>query len=229
MCPRTQQDPAGGPFGGIPEDAVAFYAELVADNSRTWWLEHKARYDANVREPVAHLGEVLAEEFGEPSLFRPHRDVRFSKDKRPYKEHQGAFVKTAETSGWYVQISADGLTTAAGIYAATPDQVARLRAAVDADRTGRSLERIAGALRDNGFEIGGERIKTRPRGIPEDHPRLELLRHKTLTAARDHGVPAWLTTPACADKVREDWRAMRPLVEWLDEHVGPPEAGARRR
>lgn len=213
---------------GIPLDAVAFYEDLRASNSREWWAANKERYAASVREPMAHLGDVLTEEFGEPRLFRPHRDVRFSKDKAPYKDHQGLFVPTSARMGWYVQVGSDGLRTAGGFYAAESDQLARYRASVSDDVVGDRLVAIVDALSDSGFEIGGDVLVTRPRGIPADHPRLGLLRHRTLTASRDHGAPDWLEADEVADRVREDWVAMRPLIEWCAQYVGASERPGRR-
>lgn len=214
---------------GIPLDAVAFYRELEASNSREWWAANKERYAVSVREPLAHLGDVLTEEFGEPRLFRPQRDVRFSKDKSPYKDHQGLFVPTSARMGWYLQVGADGLRTAGGFYASESDQVARYRASVVDDVAGARLAGIVKALRDSGFDIGGDVLATRPRGIPGDHPRLELLRHRTLTASRDHGTPDWLESDEVTDRVRADWAAMRPLLEWCAQYVGASEkAGGRR-
>jgi uncharacterized protein (TIGR02453 family) len=213
---------------GIPLDAVEFYRALAASNTREWWAAHKERYAASVREPMAHLGDVLTDEFGEPRLFRPHRDVRFSKDKRPYKDHQGLFVPTSARMGWYVQVGADGLRTAGGFYACESDQLARYRASVSDDVAGARLTAIVDALSDSGFEIGGDLLATRPRGIPAGHPRLELLRHRTLTASRDHGVPPWLEADEAADRVRRDWAAMRPLIEWCDQYVGASDKPGRR-
>ena len=208
------------PFEGIPVDAVQFYADLGRDNSRTFWAANKDRYESSVRGPFTELVHVLADEFGEPSIFRPHRDTRFSSDKSPYKLHQGALVRAEEGIGWYVQVSADGLVTGGGFHHHAPDQVARFRAAVDQDTTGRALEQIVLELDAEGFEVGGEQLKTRPRGAPADHPRLYLLRHKSLTAFKPHGTPSWLSTPEVLDHVREDWEAIRPLVSWISAHVG---------
>jgi len=213
---------------GIPLDAVEFYRALGSSNTREWWAAHKERYAASVREPMSHLGDVLTEEFGEPRLFRPHRDVRFSKDKAPYKDHQGLFVPTSARMGWYVQVGADGLRTAGGFYASESDQVARFRASVLDDVVGARLVAIVDTLSDNGFEIGGDVLVTRPRGIPADHPRLGLLRHRTLTATRDHGVPHWLEADEVVDRVRGDWVELRPLIEWCDQYVGASEKPGRR-
>ena len=213
---------------GIPLDAVEFYRALGSSNTREWWAAHKERYAASVREPMSHLGDVLTEEFGEPRLFRPHRDVRFSKDKAPYQDHQGLFVPTSARMGWYVQVGADGLRTAGGFYASESDQVARFRASVLDDVVGARLVAIVDTLSDNGFEIGGDVLVTRPRGIPAEHPRLRLLRHRTLTATRDHGVPHWLEADEVVDRVRGDWVELRPLIEWCDQYVGASEKPGRR-
>lgn len=121
--------------------------------------------------------------------------------------------------GWYVQLSADGLMTAGGWYMATPEQVARYRDAVVAERSGSALEGIVGPLLADGYELGGDQLKTAPRGYDRDHPRIGLLRRKALTASRHHGTPAWLDTPEVVQRVAEDWRAYRPLLEWLRDHV----------
>lgn len=216
-------------FDGVPVDAYAFYRELAEDNSKAWWEQHKARYLANVREPMTELGELLAPRYGEPQVFRPHRDVRFSADKAPYKEHQGVFVRTSQTIGWYVQVSAAGLLTAGGGYHFAPDQLARYRQAVDESLTGRPLVRIVEGLRAKGFAIRGDLLATRPRGIDPDHPRLELLRHKSLTAGRDHGTVAWIASAELPRQIDADWTATRDLVQWLTDHVGPSEETERRR
>lgn len=207
-------------FQGIPFEAVDFYEELEVNNSRHWWAAHRGRYDTAVRAPMEALGGALEDEFGEVKVFRPNRDVRFAQDKSPYKTHQGVVVSTASRMGWYVQISAEGLMTAAGWYAASPGQVARYRAALDDEELGAELQRIVAELRGAGFVVDGERLKTRPRGAAPDHPFLDLLRHRTLTAAREYGAPDWLATPEVPGRVRGDWRAYRPLIEWLARHVG---------
>jgi uncharacterized protein (TIGR02453 family) len=206
---------------GIPTDAVAFYAELEANNNnRAWWAANKERYERSVREPFSAMTDALADEFGEARVFRPYRDVRFSRDKSPYKTEQGAIASGPEGTGYYVRVGSDGLTTGGGYMHAMPDQVARYRAAVDADATGDQLTDIVDALRRKGFQIGGETLATRPKGVAADHPRIELMRHKSLIAWRDHGTPAWMSTGSVVRHVRDDWRAIRPMVDWIREHVG---------
>ncbi len=105
-------------FGGFTDEAFSFYEGLQGDNSKPYWTSHKETYERHVREPLTELCAELEDEFGAVKLFRPYRDVRFSKDKTPYKTHQGGH--TAE--GFYIQIDADGLMVAGGMYAPTPDQ-----------------------------------------------------------------------------------------------------------
>ncbi|MEZ7240320.1 DUF2461 domain-containing protein [Rhodococcus sp. GXMU-t2271] len=202
-------------FTGFPAAALDFYEDLEADNSKPFWAAHKAVYDDCVRGPMLALLAELEPEFGAGKAFRPHRDVRFSADKSPYKTHQGGFVQTGPGVGFYVQIDAAGLRVAGGFYRGSSAQVAAFRAAVDDTRRGPRLEPLVRRLHRAGYEIGGERLKTRPRGVAEDHPRLDLLRHKSLTAARTHPSPEWIDTPRTLDEVRTAWRDVRPLVEWL--------------
>ena len=210
-------------FRGIPIDALDFYEDLEGDNSRTWWQANTQRYATSVRAPMEALVDLLEDEFGPAKLYRPHRDVRFGKDKTPYKDHQGALATQVGGMGWYVEVGAAGLMTGGGFYPTGTDQVPRYRTAVDAPASGQRLQEVVDGLLVQGFELRGETVATRPRGVPADHPRLGLMRHKVLFAARQHGAPDWLTTAGAADRVREDWRALRPLVDWLTEHVGPSE------
>jgi uncharacterized protein (TIGR02453 family) len=206
-------------FEGVPLAALDFYEDLEADNSKAWWAAHRTTYDECVRAPMAALAAELEGEFGPALLFRPHRDVRFSKDKSPYKTHQGAFVAAREGVGYYVQVSAAGLLTAAGWHP-RGEQILTFREAVDSP-AGSELDRLVAALTAEGFDLDGDRLATRPRGMPPGHPREHLLRHKSLTMGRDHGAPDWLPTPRTAERVRADWRRLRPLVEWFDQHLGP--------
>ena len=146
--------------------------------------------------------------------------MRFAKDKSPYKTHQGAVVHTAPGVGWYVQIGAPGLFVAGGLYAATPEQLSRLRTTLDDDVRGAEFESIADKLVAAGYTLGGDKLKTRPKGYPIDHPRIDLLRHKSLVMSREFGAPDWLETPRAATEIRKSWESLRPIVEWLGAVVG---------
>ncbi|HEY8301354.1 MAG TPA: DUF2461 domain-containing protein [Jatrophihabitans sp.] len=204
-------------FTGIPLAALDFYEDLEADNSKAFWTEHKHVYDEQVKAPLQALAEALAKDFGAPKFFRPYRDVRFSKDKTPYKTHQGIWF--GETS-MYFQVSAAGLFVASGYWHTESPQVERLRRAIDDDVPGKALETAVAAVRRKGFEVGGDQLTRVPSGYAKDHPRADLLRHKTLTASRELGCPDWLPTPRAKTEIVKAAKAMSPLVAWLDTHVG---------
>lgn len=207
-------------FDGFPFAGLDFYEDMEADNSKAFWTAHKHVYEASVRAPMTALTAELEEEFGTAKIFRPYRDVRFSKNKTPYKSHQGAFVSVASGAGWYVQIGAPGLFVAGGVYSMTPEQLARLRTTIDDEVRGNELQALLDELTTAGYELGGDRLKTKPKGYSLDHPRIELLRHKSLVVRRDFGAPDWLETPQAATEIRAAWRDMRPLVDWLGAVVG---------
>lgn len=206
-------------FTGFPVAALDFYDDLEVDNTKAFWEKHKAVYDASVKAPMTALCAALEPEFGPAKIFRPYRDVRFAKDKTPYKTHQGAFVRVGEATGWYVEVSPRGVRTGAGFYEASSGRLAAFRAAVAHDRFGPELEQVLAQLAEQDFEIGGDRLKTTPRGYDAGHPRIELLRHRSLTVGHQLGFEPVIHTPELLDLVRDDWRALRPLVEWVAEHV----------
>ncbi|GGG23666.1 TIGR02453 family protein [Rhodococcoides trifolii] len=207
-------------FTGIPFAALDFYEDLEADNSKIWWTAHKEIYDQSVRAPMTALAAELEKEFGTAKLFRPYRDVRFSNDKTPFKTHQGLFVDVGPSVGYYLHIDAAGLFIAGGFYSSTPETIARFRAAVDDDVRGPELETIMRTAQKKGFERGGDSLKTKPRGYDADHPRIELLRHKSLTASKKFGSPAWLETTEALGHIRAEWRKLTPLVEWSGQVLG---------
>lgn len=206
-------------FAGIPLAGADFFGELRFNNERAWWLANKERWERDVRRPLTQLCSALEGEFGAAKLFRPYRDTRFSADKTPYKDHQGCVVMTGPAMGLYVQLSTDGLMTGGGWYEPIPEMVARYRAAVH-ESPGAELVRIIDDLEQRGFEIGGDLLKTAPRGFTSDHPRIGLLRRKHLLASVQHGTPDWLSTPDAVAHVRADWLTYRPLLDWLAAHVG---------
>jgi uncharacterized protein (TIGR02453 family) len=206
-------------FTGFPVAALDFYDDLEVDNTKSFWEAHKHVYIESVKAPMTALCTALADEFGPAKIFRPYRDVRFSKDRTPYKTHQGAYVGVGPATGWYVEISPQGLRTGAGFYEASGTRLAAYREAVAHERFGPELEALVAGLKGQGFEVGGDTLKTHPRGFDSDHPRIELLRHKSLTLGQQHGFGPEIHTPAALDLVRNDWRTLRPLVEWAQRHV----------
>jgi uncharacterized protein (TIGR02453 family) len=204
-------------FKGWPDSALAFYEGLEEDNSKAYWLDHKETYERDVKVPMDELLAELSPEFGEHKLFRPYRDTRFSRDKSPYKTAIAARIGEG-----YIQFSANGLFTGAGMYHMMPDQLARFRNAVAADASGRSLQKVIATLTKAGLDVHAmEELKTAPKGYPKDHPRIELLRKKGLVASRGWEPAAWLATAGAKKRVTDVLRATKPLLRWLDANVGP--------
>jgi uncharacterized protein (TIGR02453 family) len=213
-------------FRGWTDAALDFYEGLEVDNSRGYWQAHKKVYDEQVRGPMEALLAELADEFGQAKVFRPHRDIRFSADKSPYKTHVGA---TLANHG-YVQVSAGGLAVASGTYVFATDQLARYRRAVALDLTGEALAKTVAEARAAGLTItSAGTLTTAPRGYSRDHPRIELLRMKGLVTWKGWPVEPWLATAEAKDKVVAVLRASVPLVQWLDINVGASETGRSYR
>jgi uncharacterized protein (TIGR02453 family) len=212
-------------FRGWPAEALEFFEGLEADNTKTYWELNKPVYEDQVRAPMQALLDELAPTYGEGKIFRPYRDVRFSKDKSPYKTNIGAMVGDN-----YVQLTANGLSAGSGMWEMAPDQLERYRAAVDADRSGRTLVGIVSAAKDAGLDVTGHDVlKSAPRGYPKDHPRIELLRYKGLVTWREWPVAAWLGTAGAKDRIVGFLEASKPLNAWLRSNVGPSTMPERRR
>ncbi len=206
-------------FAGFPVAALDFYDDLEVDNTKSYWEKHKATYDNDIKGPMIALVSALAPEFAldrqSYKVFRPYRDVRFAKDKTPYKTNQGAYVAVGPATGWYVEISARGVRTGGGCYEMSGPRLAAFRDAVADDTTGAQLTRITTKLTKNGWELGGEQLKTAPRGYDADHRRIDLLRHKSLYAGKSYAFDKVIHSPDLLDEVRADWHALRPLIDWL--------------
>lgn len=203
-------------FNGWPEEALDFYDDLEADNSKTFWTTRKAIYTEKILRPMTELTEELAPDLGEPKIFRPYRDVRFSNDKSPYKTNIAAVLG----GECYIQLSAEGLAAAAGMWEMDSEQLARYRDAVDDDRAGQELERIIAALEATGASIHAHSaLKSAPRGYSVDHPRIELLRLKGVTAWRQWPVEPWLETAAAKDRILDFFITTFPLRTWLTTNV----------
>ena len=215
--PAVSRGPdADNRFRGWPPGVPDFFDDLEMDNTKTFWAAHKQFYLDSVRRPMEALLAELAPEFGEGRIFRPYRDTRFSPDKSPYK-----ITIAGHNDAGYFSLSADALGVGSGLYQPSSPQLARFRAAVADGDTGAQLVDMVKELRARRIQVSAhETLKTAPRGYPGDHPRIELLRHKGLTAWREWTAGPWLSTAAPKRRVVEALRAMAPLREWLDANVG---------
>jgi len=223
-------------FTGFPKTAPAFFHELAVEMNRDWFLANKERYEA---EWVAPMKELLADvsariapaykpvKLSEPKVMRIHRDVRFAKDKTPYKTHIGAAITLAGrkigeggTTAMYIHLGTDEEFVGVGTYFFEPDKLAIWRKKV-AGKDGAELMKIVTKLRKAGYTVGGhDDYKKVPKPHSEDHPHAELLKWKGLTAAPGELPRGILHKPALAKWLGDHGVALAPIVTWLHTKIG---------
>ena len=211
-------------FLGLPPGLFAFFTDLSQDNSKAFWQANADRWEREVRDPMHALLAELADEFGTLRLFRPHRDVRFSPDKSPYKLWTGATTETQAVGGcgYYLEASAAGMVAGYGTMLMASDQLSRFRVAIDDDRSGAAFEQLNDSLAAQSLPLchGAENpLKTAPRGYSADHPRIRFLRWKGAAVVQEWPRADWMHTTAALDAVRAVWRGAAPLKSWLERHV----------
>ena len=217
-------------FAGWPKPALQFFHGLKRDNSKAYFEAHRQVYEEQVRQPMEALLAELEKDLGpdiEVKIFRLNRDLRFSPDKRPYKEHLGAYLSSPRAGGVYLQVSNDGVYVAVGSHEMAPDQLTRFRDAV-AGKEGEKLARIVAALAKDGYQVTEPRFKRVPAGYPADHPRGDLLRSKGLMASRNWKPGPWLHTVEAKERLRQAIKDSKALTSWLDAQVGPSREPARQ-
>ena len=203
------------PFKGFPPEGLEFFRELAAHNKRDWFLAHKDVYEHACRAPMQALAAELEPRLGKAKISRINRDVRFSRDKAPYKTYIAAGM-----GGNYISLSPEGLFVGGGFYGADPGALQRFRAAVDEDTTGRRIQAIVTTLRRRGYEVRShETLSSAPRGYSPDHPRIDLLKMKDIFAGRRFAPAAWLATAKARGRIDRVITDTAPLVKWLRQHV----------
>ena len=182
------------PFEGFPREGIEFLKRLKRNNNRPWFEKHKGEYESHVKLPMQSLIAALKPHFDKfapefdvnprRSMFRVYRDVRFSKDKTPYKTHvAGHFVlrgkpKGIEGSGYYLHIEPGEVFLGGGIYMPDGEQIKRIRRAI-ADRSEQFLSIISDRRFKKRFgRIEGDKLQRVPQGYEPDHPMAEWLKHK---------------------------------------------------
>lgn len=223
-------------FSGFPAEMYEFWEQLEANNNREWFQRHKAEFESAIKTPMRLLCDELEAKYGDAHVFRINRDIRFSKDKSPYKLEQGAVFGESISAGFYFHVDADGIMIGCGYPELAADQLERFRAAVAADTTGAAFETVVRTLRRGGFDVGslqGNQIaepdlKRVPKPYPPDHPRGDFLRLKKIVAVKTFDRPAWLSKRVATKRIAENWEKTRPLVQWMTEHVGESSSPRRR-
>lgn len=220
-------------FSGFADSEGKFFKALARRNEREWFLAHKAEYEEGWQKPMkALLAEVREAidrayahaDLDEPKVFRIFRDVRFSKDKSPYKTHIGGFIplkrsgkKTTDLPmALYFHVGASEVFGAAGHYMMEKESLERFRVSVASDKHGKELDRIIEKLHRSGFKADShDTFKRVPKGYDPAHPRAEMLKRKGLTV----GFPALpkgiLESPKLTKWLSDACKKSAPLVEWL--------------
>ncbi len=241
----TARRPGEGPeFRGFRPAALTFLRRLARHNTREWFERNRALYETEVRDPLRSLVEemdvrlarIAPEITGDPrrSVFRIHRDVRFSADKSPYKTnaacqfyHHDAGRGAGQDAdgagaGLYVQVADGECFVAGGIWMPARAALARIRQALSEDAGG--LERIleAPAFRRRFKALDREAMLTRlPRGYEDGHPAARWLRYKSFTATRPL-TERQVTSPRLPALLQRDFATLIPLVRWLNAAIGYP-------
>ena len=217
-------------FPGFTAEAVKFLRSLKRNNRREWFQPRKHLYDQHVKEPmlslVASLNAGLArfapDYVTDPkkAIFRIYRDTRFSHDKTPYKTHVAAsFSRRGPgrlgTGGFYFSVSPDGIEVAGGIYHPEPEILLLVRTHIAEQHE--ELRRILAAKKTRSLLGGlqGAELTRAPKGFDPDHPAIGWIKMKDwiLDITLDASLA---TTPALHDEILVRFRAMAPLIDYLN-------------
>jgi len=223
-------------------EALAFLRGLTRHNTRPWFEAHRGDYEQHVKQPMADLVEEMdlrmarfaPEMVGDPkrSMFRLHRDIRFSRDKSPYKTHAacwlfhgGGSAKVGREAhgggaGFYFHLQPGASFVGGGCWMPPRPALLKFRAAIAADLRG--FERVVRApslLRRFRGLSEEEMLKRTPRGYAEDHPAARWLRHQSFTVGRRLS-DAQVTSARLTAILETDYRTMLPLVRWLNGTLG---------
>lgn len=211
-------------------ELFAFLTELKEHNTKEWFQENKDRYRSDVQEPLIGFISAFAEPLGEissnfiadprpngGSMFRIYRDVRFSRDKSPYKVHAAAQFRHREgrdvhAPGFYLHLEPGQVFMGAGLWHPDGPAVSAIRSAIVGDP-----ERWRQV--SNGLDLGGESLKRAPRGIDPEHPLIEDLKRKDFVCFTNMSQAA-ACRPGFLGSFVERCRAASPLMRFLTEAVG---------
>jgi uncharacterized protein (TIGR02453 family) len=207
-----------GGFRGWPEEFQPFFIGLELDNSKRYFEANRRTYEESVKAPMLALLESLEPDYGPGKVFRANRDIRFSKDKSPYKTNIAANVGMGDKGG-YLSLDARGFLVATGRYMMSSEDVAKFRRKVAAPSSGDALAGIVARLGKAGYEIGGEELKRVPGGWPQDHPRGDLLRRKSLYVWKNFGLKPWLGSATVRKHVVRVLTDAEPLNDWFQKNL----------
>jgi uncharacterized protein (TIGR02453 family) len=203
-------------FTGFSHEAIGFFENLEKNNNREWFQAHKDLYERACREPMKALMSELGPQYGSSKISRINRDMRFARDRSPYKTHIAAGI-----GGSYISLSKEGLYVGTGMYKPEPAALGRFRAAIDDEASGSALAKLVTSLRRKGYQVDThETLMSAPKGYSLDHPRIDLLRMKDIFAGKVFAPAPWLATRKAFDRITRVIDDLQPLNKWLHRHVG---------
>ncbi len=215
-------------FEGFAKEGVAWFDALALAQNREWFQANKAAYEALWLNPmktlldelVAPIGKIYARKVGPPKVFRINRDVRFSKDKRPYKTHIAGLIPfdgNAPMEGpaaLYFHLGTEEFV-GFGFYRLETPSLLKLRKKLLDEKEGPKLGALVEATRKKGFIIDAmEKLKRPPPGVAKDHPRVELLKHKALAVGRDDIPKSVRYSAKLKPWLIEQAEIAAPVVKW---------------
>ena len=227
-------------FGGFPKGTAKFLRALSKNNEKAWFDPHRGDYQASYVEPALAFVEAIGPRLQKisssisyqpkinGSLFRINRDVRFAKDKRPYKDHIDLWFWHGNKRGWaspgfFFRLLSDRLILGAGMHRFEKPQLEKFRRAVVDTRAGKALAKTVDQIRKAGsYEIGGATRKSVPRGFDAEHERAEFLLHEGLFATFESEPGGISETPGFVDFCENHFRAMWPISRWILDEVATP-------
>lgn len=226
-------------FNGFSAEGIQFLTDLAHNNDRDWFNPRKDVFKREVQAPALAFVEALGARLksispvitfdtranGSGSMMRIYRDVRFSKDKRPYKTNIGIVFwegsgKKTEVPSFYFHLQPGNAWMAGGLYRFPRPSLERYRQAVDDDEAGPDLLKGVAAVQDAGLRVEGEQYVRVPRGFAKDHPRADWLRYKGLTAISPPIDDEVVCSAELVDLCFEYCLDIAPLHRWLVQHVG---------
>jgi uncharacterized protein (TIGR02453 family) len=220
----------------FPQSVTRFFNELSQNNDKKWFELNRHRYNENVLEPakafVVVLGKALhavrpeinAIPKTDKSIFRIHRDVRFSPDKSPYKTHMGLFFwegerKKMECPGLYFHVAPTECFVGVGLYMFPPDLLKRYREVVARPKKAAELHEIVAKLRSNGIDVGTKHYKKTPRGFDGDYPHSEYLQYNGVFGMIHANDVAEIQGEKSIDFCLNGFMQMHDLHVWLVENL----------
>lgn len=212
------------PTTHISNSTFKFLKDLKSNNNRDWFNENKPRFQEAQAEVKAfnetlHDRMSLHDEIESVKLFRIYRDVRFSKNKTPYKSNFGTGVKRATKwlrGGYYFNIEPGNCFAGGGFWGPNSADIKRIREELAVDP--KSLQKIITSAKFKKVfgSMEGDQVKSAPRGYAKDHPAIELLRYKQYLATHKF-TQKEVTTPGFVDELNKVFKALRPFFNYMSD------------